>query len=142
MWGCPAEARLYKPHENKLDSRIVSCYFVGYPEKIKGFRFYDPLVKFFSKREMLNFLRMLSLRGKIKVRDVVFEEESVFLPHVVQDNNVDIPVQFPTQNQDDAQEEQTQQAQDEVPLSRSSSRDNNGTCGYITHLVGVKYSCC
>lgn len=26
----------------KLDSRIVSGYFVSYPEKSKGFRFYSP----------------------------------------------------------------------------------------------------
>ena len=30
IWGCPAEARPYRPHEKKLDSRTVSCYFIGY----------------------------------------------------------------------------------------------------------------
>ena len=24
VWGCPAEARMYNPHEKKLDSRTVS----------------------------------------------------------------------------------------------------------------------
>ena len=42
VWGCPAEARMYNPHEKKLDSRTVSGYFIGYPEKSKGYRFYCP----------------------------------------------------------------------------------------------------
>ena len=32
IWGCPAEARPYRPHERKLDSKTVSSYFVGYAE--------------------------------------------------------------------------------------------------------------
>ncbi|GAB2275362.1 hypothetical protein Dimus_039127 [Dionaea muscipula] len=32
IWGCPAEARPYRPHEKKLDSKTVSSYFIGYPE--------------------------------------------------------------------------------------------------------------
>jgi len=33
VWGCPAEARPYKPNEKKLDERTVSCYFFGYSER-------------------------------------------------------------------------------------------------------------
>ena len=29
IWGCPAEARPYKPNEKKLDARTISCYFIG-----------------------------------------------------------------------------------------------------------------
>ncbi|WVY90570.1 hypothetical protein V8G54_036084 [Vigna mungo] len=42
VWGCPAEVRLYNPHEKKLDARTISGYFIGYPEKSKGYRFYCP----------------------------------------------------------------------------------------------------
>jgi hypothetical protein len=42
IWGCPAEARVYNPYEKKLDLRIISGYFISYPEKSKGFRFYCP----------------------------------------------------------------------------------------------------
>ncbi len=42
MWGCPAEVRIYNPHEKKLDFITVSEFFIGYPEKSKGFRFYCP----------------------------------------------------------------------------------------------------
>ncbi|WVZ16658.1 hypothetical protein V8G54_009640 [Vigna mungo] len=42
VWGCPTEVRLYNPHEKKLDSRTISGYFIGHPEKSKGYRFYCP----------------------------------------------------------------------------------------------------
>ena len=42
VWGCPAEVRIYNPHEKKLDFRTISGFFIGYPEKSKGFRFYCP----------------------------------------------------------------------------------------------------
>ena len=45
VWGYPAEAQLYMPHEKKLDSRTVSCLFVGYSERYKGFKFYCPSAK-------------------------------------------------------------------------------------------------
>ena len=42
VWGCPAEARIYNPHEKKLNSRTISGYFIGYPDKSKGYKFYCP----------------------------------------------------------------------------------------------------
>ena len=42
IWGCPAEIRVFNPHEKKLDPRTISGYFIGYPEKSKGYRFYCP----------------------------------------------------------------------------------------------------
>jgi len=35
IWGCPAEVWPYKPHVRKLDSRTVSCYFVGYVKHLR-----------------------------------------------------------------------------------------------------------
>jgi hypothetical protein len=42
VWGCPAEAKVFNPTQEKIDDRIVSCQFIGYPERLKGFRFYCP----------------------------------------------------------------------------------------------------
>lgn len=42
VWGCRAEARLYNPNEKRFDPKTVSCYFIGFPEKSKGYRFYCP----------------------------------------------------------------------------------------------------
>ena len=62
VWGCPAEARPYKPHERKLDSKTVSSYFIGYAERSRGYKFYEYL-----RRELQPFLRMLSLGGEIQL---------------------------------------------------------------------------
>jgi len=45
VWGCPAEARPYKPNEKKLDSRTVSSYFIGYSKRSRGYKFYDLILK-------------------------------------------------------------------------------------------------
>ena len=42
VWGCPVEARPYRPNENKLEPRTISSYFIGYSERSKGYKFYDP----------------------------------------------------------------------------------------------------
>ena len=45
IWVCLGEARPYRPHEKKLNSRTVSCYFIGYSKRSKGYKFYDPTTK-------------------------------------------------------------------------------------------------
>jgi hypothetical protein len=42
VWGCPVEAKVFNPNIGKLDSKTVSCHFIGYPDKSKGYRFYYP----------------------------------------------------------------------------------------------------
>lgn len=42
VWGCPSEAKLYNPQSHKLDMKTISCFFIGYPERSKGYRFYAP----------------------------------------------------------------------------------------------------
>jgi hypothetical protein len=42
VWGCPAEAKVFNPNIENLDSKTVSCHFIGYPEKSKGYHFYCP----------------------------------------------------------------------------------------------------
>ena len=42
VWGCLAEAKVFNPNIGNLDSKTVSCYFISYLEKSKGYRFYCP----------------------------------------------------------------------------------------------------
>jgi hypothetical protein len=37
VWGCPTEAKVFNPSIGKLDRKIVSCHFIGYLDKLKGF---------------------------------------------------------------------------------------------------------
>jgi hypothetical protein len=40
--GLSGKAKVFNPNLGKLDPKIVSCYFIGYPDKSKGYRFYCP----------------------------------------------------------------------------------------------------
>ena len=40
VWGeSPAEAKVFNPNIGKLDPKTMSCHFIGYLEKSKGFVF-------------------------------------------------------------------------------------------------------
>jgi hypothetical protein len=55
VWGCPAEAKIFNLNIRKLDSKTVSCYFIGYPDKSKGYHFYYPdrYIKFVETRHVV-----------------------------------------------------------------------------------------
>jgi hypothetical protein len=65
-WGYPAEAKVFNPNIGKLDSKIVSCYFIGYLDKSKGYRFYCPdrHTKFVESRHVV-FLENKIVRGSM-----------------------------------------------------------------------------
>ena len=134
VWGCPAEARPYKPNEKKLDSRTVSSYFIGYSERSRGYKFYDPTLKTIFETGNATFFEDIEFGGKNKVRDFVLEEESVTIPEPIQTVTFDRTSLEPPQDnviepltQDDlvVHEEQTQDPQEPmlhepVPLRRST----------------------
>ncbi|RVW21179.1 Retrovirus-related Pol polyprotein from transposon TNT 1-94 [Vitis vinifera] len=93
VWGCPAKARPYKPNEKKLDSRTVSCYFVKYSERSRGFKFYDPSSRSFFETGNAKFIEDVELSGRESLRNVVFEEESISIPttghgHIMFDDTI------------------------------------------------------
>ena len=64
VWGYPVEAKVFNPIIRKLDSKIVSCLFIGCPDKSKGYRFYCPdrHTKFVEMRHVV-FLEHDMVRG-------------------------------------------------------------------------------
>ena len=58
----------------------MSCYFVRYFERLRGFKFYDPSTRFFFEMGNAKFIEDVKLSGKEPLRNVVFEEESVGIP--------------------------------------------------------------
>ena len=93
VWGCPAEVRLYNPHEKKLDSRTVSGFFIGYPEKSKGYTFYCPnhstrIVDLGNAR----FIENGETSGSGEPRKVDINEVQVEVPSPVVPPEVVVPI--------------------------------------------------
>jgi hypothetical protein len=94
VWGSPAEAKVFNPNIAKLDSKTVSCFFIGYPEKSKGFRFYCPdrYTKFVEMRHAV-FLEDEMIRGSTVVRKIDLEEKRVCAPNpMIQEPYFSLPV--------------------------------------------------
>lgn len=92
VWGCPAEIRIYNPHEKKLDFRTISGYFIGYPEKSKGYRFYCPnhstkIVETGNAR----FIESGEVSGSGKTKEVVIQEVRVHVPSPMPYTEVVVP---------------------------------------------------
>jgi hypothetical protein len=81
VWGCPAEARIFNSSIGKLDPKTVSCHFIGYPDKSKGFRFYCPgrYIKMVETRHAV-FLEDDVIRGSTVPREIRLEEKRVCVP--------------------------------------------------------------
>ena len=80
IWGCPAEARPYRPYEKKLDSKTVSSYFIGYSERSMGYKFYDPTLRSIFETGTATFLRMLSLGGEIRLETLSLRRNRLRFP--------------------------------------------------------------
>ena len=82
MWGgSPAEAKVFNLNIGKLDPKTVSCYFIGYPEKSKGFHFYCPERHTkFVETEHAVFLEDELMRGRMVAREIDLEVKRVYTP--------------------------------------------------------------
>jgi hypothetical protein len=81
VWGYPVEAKLFNPSIGKLDPKIVSCHFIGYSDKSKGFHFYCPdrYIKIVETRHTV-FLEDEVIRGSTVPREIRLEEKRVCVP--------------------------------------------------------------
>ena len=94
LWGYPAEAKVFNPNIGELDYKIVSCHFIGYPEKSKGYRFYCPdrQTKFVKTRHDV-FLEDDMIRVSVVAREINFKEKRVYVPTpMVQEPFITLPV--------------------------------------------------
>jgi hypothetical protein len=81
VWGYSTEAKLFNPSIRKLDSKTVSCHFIGYPDKSKGFYFYCPdrYIKIVEMRHAI-FLENEVIRGSTVPQEIRLEEKQVCAP--------------------------------------------------------------
>ena len=107
---------------------MVSCYFIGYSERSKGYKFYYLTTKSIFETRNVRFFEDVEFDGGDKDRDFVFEEEYVDIPiDVIDIDQASIPdiVQEVDPNQNNIQEppvpeEQTLPPPEPTPLRRST----------------------
>jgi hypothetical protein len=94
VWGSPAEAKVFNPNIAKLDPKTVTCHFIGYPDRSKGYRFYYPdrYPKFVETRHAV-FLEDELMRGSMVSRNINLEEKRVHAPNpMIQEPFFSLPV--------------------------------------------------
>jgi hypothetical protein len=81
VWGCPAEAKIFNPNAGKLEPKTVSCHFIDYPEKSKGFHFHCPdrHTKYVEIRHAI-FLEGEMMRESTVPQEISLEEKRVYVP--------------------------------------------------------------
>ena len=79
--GLSSRAWPYIPHEKKLDSKTVSCFFVGYSERSRGFRFYCPSTKNIIETDNAKFIEDIQNSESQLHKDFIFEEKIDFYTH-------------------------------------------------------------
>ena len=83
VWGCRTEVWPYKPNENTLEPKTMSSYFINYTERLKGFKFYDPILRNIFETGTVTFFEDIELGERNKIKGFVFEEELVSLPKLI-----------------------------------------------------------
>jgi hypothetical protein len=73
IWGCPAETRPYRLQENKLNERTVSCYFIEYIERSRGYKFYDLTNRIIFETNTVKFFENVMVQRR-NTNHIVFEE--------------------------------------------------------------------
>jgi hypothetical protein len=94
VWGNPAEAKVFNPNIGKLDPKIVSCYFIGYPEKSKCFLFYYPdrYTKFIETKHVV-FLEDEMMRESMVAQKIDLEEKRECVPTLmIQEPFFELPI--------------------------------------------------
>ena len=73
----------------------MSCYFAGYSERLRGFKFYDPSTRSLFETSNAKFIEDVELSGREPLKKAVFEEESVYIPiiaighgHIIFDDTI------------------------------------------------------
>jgi hypothetical protein len=84
VWGSLAEAKIFNPNIAKLDPKTVTCHFIGYPDRSKGYRFYylDKYTKFVEMRHAV-FLKDELMKGSMVAWKIDLEEKRVHAPNTM-----------------------------------------------------------
>ena len=87
IFGVVGKVQPDMPHEKKLDSRTVSCFFVGYSERLRGFRVYCPSNKNIIETDNANFIEDIQNSDSQLHKNFIFEEEHIVIPMIIVPND-------------------------------------------------------
>jgi hypothetical protein len=84
IWGCLTEARIFNTGQRNLDERTTSCHFIGYPERLKGFKFYclGKQIKFIEIIHAIFLEEMIKGSKVLKEVDLQEKRTYVLIPMV------------------------------------------------------------
>nr|KYP53159.1 Retrovirus-related Pol polyprotein from transposon TNT 1-94 [Cajanus cajan] len=149
--GCWAEIRIYNPQEKKLDARTISGYFIGYPEKSKGYMFYCPnhSIRLFETGNA-RFIENGEVSGSTIQQKVEVKEVRMQVPLTyASGNKVSVPLTIVSNNNEEEQHnnelmihnEPIVEQPQEITLRRSQRKKKTSyfkksTIGYVFLLVG------
>jgi hypothetical protein len=137
--GCPAEANMYNPHIKNLNFKIVSYYFIGYPERSKGFRFDYPshITRIVETKHAIFFKNDNFSGSNEKWTSNLQEKDRIYVPTLVFTNVISSPLEI-----NDGTNVNNVSNIDEVPIlpqesSRKSQRARKSiiTNDYIVYLA-------
>nr|GEV00914.1 putative zinc finger, CCHC-type [Tanacetum cinerariifolium] len=135
VWGCPAEAKLYNPQSRKLNLKTISCFFIGYPEQSKGYRFYCPShnTRIVETRHA-EFLETANNSGSGSFRRIKLQEGQDETPII----HVPIPISTPfdTSNDHLIEQDHPNNVKENEPNPERSHRNRQPTNfdDYYTYL--------
>jgi len=88
----------------KLNSREISCLFVGYSDRYRGFRFYCPSIKNIKPDNAKKIFEDTQSSGSQIYQDFTFEKEYIVIPIIIvpndeivvslQNENIVVPLKF------------------------------------------------
>ena len=86
------EVRIYNPHEKKLDFKTISGYFIGYPMKSKGYRFYCPNHSTkIVETSNVRFIENGKIRGSDQLQKTNIQEVRVQVPLPITSKEIVVP---------------------------------------------------
>jgi hypothetical protein len=94
VWGSPAVAKVFNPNILNLDPKTVTCHFIGYPDRSKGYRFYclDKYTKFVETGHAV-FLEDELMKGSMVAQKIDLEEKRVHAPNtMIQEPFFSLPI--------------------------------------------------
>ena len=97
IFGVIAKVQPDMSHEKKLGSRIVSCFFVGYSERLRGFRVYCPSNRNILETNNANFIEDIQNSESQLHKNFIFEEEHIVIPMIIVPND-EVIISFQHEN--------------------------------------------